>query len=60
MAISRHVAHAIDIIVHVARDRCGARSIREIAAVEESGVASLWRAGEHDVRMPVRLRSRLR
>ena len=59
-AIARHVAQAIDIVVHVARDRSGARSIREIAAVEESGVASLWRAGEHDVRMPVRLRSRLR
>ncbi|OLC21924.1 MAG: hypothetical protein AUH33_00800 [Chloroflexi bacterium 13_1_40CM_68_21] len=59
-AIDRHVAQAIDIVVHVARDPSGARSIREIAAVEESGIASLWHAGGDEVRMPVRLASRLR
>jgi pilus assembly protein CpaF len=59
-AISRHVVQTIDILVHVARDRDGIRSVREIAAVEDSGVASLWRAGERAVRMPTRLTQRLR
>jgi pilus assembly protein CpaF len=59
-AIERHVSQAIDIVVHVARAASGARSIREIAAVEENGIVSLWHAGEHEIRMPVRLRGRLR
>ena len=58
-AISRHVAHAIDLLVHVVRDQGGTRSVREIAAVEESGVVALWRAGDAAVRMPTRLRRRL-
>jgi pilus assembly protein CpaF len=58
-AIARHVAQGIDVLVHVIRDRAGTRSVREIAAVEESGVASLWRAGDTTVRMPARLRQRL-
>jgi pilus assembly protein CpaF len=58
-AIARHVAQGIDILVHVIRDRAGTRSVREIAAIEESDVVSLWRAGETTVRLPGRLRQRL-
>jgi pilus assembly protein CpaF len=58
-AIARHVAQGIDVLVHVARDRSGKRSVREIAAVEESEVVPLWRPGDETVRMPVRLRQRL-
>jgi pilus assembly protein CpaF len=59
-AITRHVAHSIDLVVHVSRDLDGRRSIREIVAAEESGAVSLWRAGESAVRLPVRLMQRLR
>jgi pilus assembly protein CpaF len=59
-AIERHVAENIDIVVHVARDHEGARSVREVAAVEQSGAVPLWRPGEGTVRMPVRLMHRLR
>jgi len=58
-AISRHVAQGIDVLVHVARDRAGTRSIREVAAIEERGVVTLWRPGDDNVRMPARLRQRL-
>ena len=58
-AIARHVAQGIDVLVHVARDREGRRSVREIAAVEATGVVALWRAGDIAVRMPSRLRQRL-
>jgi pilus assembly protein CpaF len=58
-AISRHVAQGIDVLVHVVRDRSGTRSVREIAAIEEHGVVTLWRAGDGTVRMPARLRQRL-
>ena len=58
-AIARHVAQGIDILVHVVRDRAGTRSVREIAAIEENGIAALWRAGDGIVRMPARLRQRL-
>ena len=58
-AIARHVAQGIDILVHVVRDRMGGRSVREIAAIEEGGVTTLWRVGDVAVRMPVRLRHRL-
>jgi pilus assembly protein CpaF len=58
-AIARHVTQAIDILVHVSRDRAGARSVREIAAIEDAGITSLWRSGDSSVRMPVRLRKRL-
>jgi pilus assembly protein CpaF len=58
-AIARHVAQGIDILVHVVRDRAGARSVEEIAAIEDSGVVNLWQAGEGTVRMPWRLRHRL-
>jgi pilus assembly protein CpaF len=55
-AIARHVAQGIDILVHVVRDQGGNRSVREIAAMEESGVVVLWRIGDDTVRMPARLR----
>jgi pilus assembly protein CpaF len=58
-AIARHVAQGIDVLVHVVRDRAGTRFVREIAAIEETGVVVLWRAGDGAVRMPVRLRQRL-
>jgi len=58
-AIARHVAQGIDVLVHVVRDHGGTRSVREIAAVEDSGVVALWRVGDGTVRMPVRLRKRL-
>ena len=58
-AIARHVAQGIDVLVHVVRDRGGSRSVREIAAVEDRDVVSLWRAGDATVRMPARLRQRL-
>jgi pilus assembly protein CpaF len=58
-AISRHVVQGIDVLVHVVRDRGGTRSVREIAAIEESAVVTLWRAGEVTARMPTRLRRRL-
>jgi pilus assembly protein CpaF len=59
-AIVQHVRQAIDIVVHVARDREGTRAIREIASVEDSDISELWRAGEATVRMPGRLMQRLR
>jgi len=58
-AIARHVALGIDILVHVVRDREGKRSVREIGAIEDTGVVTLWRAGDPIVRMPARLRQRL-
>lgn len=58
-AISRHLSQAIDLIVHVARDRDGARCVREIASVEAASVESLWRAQDTVVRMPGRLVRRL-
>jgi pilus assembly protein CpaF len=58
-AITRHVAEGIDLLVHVVRDRSGTRSVREIAAMEESGAVPLWRTGDVAARMPVRLRQRL-
>lgn len=58
-AIARHVAQAIDIVVHVFRDREGTRSVREIGSIEDSGMVILWRSGEAAVRMPTRLRQRL-
>lgn len=54
-AIARHVAQGIDILVHVVRDRGGARSVREIAAIEDGSVVTLWTAGAAAVRMPARV-----
>jgi pilus assembly protein CpaF len=58
-AIARHVAQGIDIVVHVVRGRDGTRSVREIVAIEDSGMVALWRVGEVAVHMPTRLRQRL-
>lgn len=58
-AIARHVSQVIDVLVHVARDRYGTRSVREIVAIEEGGAVPLWRVGDATVRMPTRLRQRL-
>ena len=59
-AISRFVARAFDVVVHVARTRGGARMVREIAAVEDVGPSVVWRAGETALRqLPSRLTERL-
>jgi pilus assembly protein CpaF len=59
-AIARHVALAIDLVVHVARGHDGLRSVREIVAVEDEGLVTLWYAGTENVRLPARLREKLR
>jgi len=43
-AARRHVIRAIDLIVHLARDASG-RHVREIAAVDDDGTTTVWRAG---------------
>lgn len=43
-AIARHIARAIDVIVHVERRRDGRRAVREIAAARDGTVATVWRA----------------
>ena len=48
-AIARHVARAIDVIVHVARGRDGRRAVREIAEIGDAGARPLWRAGDAGV-----------
>jgi len=59
-AISRFVARAFDVVVHIARAKDGARFVREIAAVEEAGPVVVWRAGETSIRpTPPRLSQRL-
>jgi pilus assembly protein CpaF len=59
-AITRYVARAFDIVVHVARTKDGLRLVREIAAVEESGPVVVWRSGEATIRpLPPRLTERL-
>jgi pilus assembly protein CpaF len=59
-AIARFVARAFDVVVHVARAKNGARRVREIAAVEESGAIVVWRAGDASIRpLPDRLAARL-
>jgi len=59
-AISRFVARAFDVVVYVARAKSGARLVREIAAIEDSGPALVWRAGEDAIRqLPSRLSERL-
>src|SRR6266850_2456524 len=49
-AITRFVARAFDIVVHVARTKDGRRIVREIAAVEDAGPVVVWRFGETTVR----------
>jgi pilus assembly protein CpaF len=59
-AISRFVARAFDVVVHVARAKSGLRIVREIAAVEDAGPVVVWRMGETTVRqLPGRLSDRL-
>jgi pilus assembly protein CpaF len=59
-AISRFVARAFDVVVHVARAKGGLRSVREIAAVEDAGPIVVWRVGETAIRqLPARLSERL-
>jgi pilus assembly protein CpaF len=59
-AISRFVARALDVVVHVARAKDGRRIVREIAAVEDAGPTVVWRAAETDIRqLPPRLCERL-
>ncbi len=59
-AISRFVARAFDVVVHVTRAKDGPRFVREIAALEDAGPVVVWRAGEASVRpLPSRLHQRL-
>jgi len=59
-AISRFVARAFDVVVHVARSKDGARRVQEIAAVDDAGAVVVWRAGDTAVRqLPSRLIERL-
>jgi pilus assembly protein CpaF len=56
-AARRHVLRAIDLVIHLARDREGRRIVRELAAVEDDGPQELWRAGADALlRPPPRLR----
>lgn len=56
-AARRHVLRAIDLVVHLARDRSGQRVVREIAAIDDDGPQLLWRAGRDGlVPLPPRLR----
>jgi pilus assembly protein CpaF len=41
----RHVARAIDVIVHLVRDAGGRRVVREIAALDGEAIVEVWRAG---------------
>ena len=43
-AIARHVARAIDLVVHVARRPDGGRMVREIALVEDDRATVVWSA----------------
>jgi pilus assembly protein CpaF len=57
-AARRHAQTAIDLIVHLARDASGARLVREIAAVEDDGVRTIWRTGMPELgALPMRLRA---
>jgi pilus assembly protein CpaF len=57
-AVRRHVLAAVDVVVHLARDRSGARNVAEIAAIEDDGVRTLWRRGMGaPATTPARLRS---
>lgn len=59
-AISRFVARAFDVVVHVSRASTGARRVREIAAVGDGGPVVVWRSGETSIRpLPSRLNERL-
>jgi pilus assembly protein CpaF len=59
-AITRFVARAFDVVVHVARAKDGRRVVREIAALEDVGPVVVWRAGETSIRpLPSRLSARL-
>jgi pilus assembly protein CpaF len=43
-AIARHVARAIDVVVHVERRADGHRGVREIATITDGTAAIVWRA----------------
>lgn len=56
-AARRHVLRAIDLVIHLARDRDGRRVVREVAAIEEHGPVELWRSGmDAPLPPPARLR----
>ncbi len=59
-ALRRHVLRAIDLVVHLARDRDGRRRVREVAGIEEDGPRAIWRTGdEADAALPPRLAAAL-
>jgi pilus assembly protein CpaF len=52
-AVRRYVARAVDVIVHLARERDGRRVVREIAAVDGESARVVWRTGM-DASLPLR------
>ncbi len=58
-AIARHVSRAIDIVVHVRRERGGCRVVGEIAAVDDDALETLWTPGTVVRRPSGRLAARL-
>jgi pilus assembly protein CpaF len=57
-AARRHVLGAIDMIVHLARDRSGRRMVHEVAVVDRDGVRTIWRTGRAGIGdLPEDLRS---
>jgi len=59
-AIGRYVRGAIDLVVHLRRDRDGLRHVSEIAAVAGDGPGVFWRRGmERPHELPERLAERL-
>ena len=51
-AARRHVLRAIDLVVHLERDRGGRRVVREVAAIDDHGPEVLWRTGMDAVLAP--------
>ncbi len=58
-AIARHVFGALDLVVHVKRERDGQRSVGEIAAVDDDALETLWLPGGALRRPTGRLAARL-
>ena len=60
-AARRHVLRSIDAVVHLARERAGRRSVREIAVVDGDDVRLVWSANmPQRIDLPPALEARLR
>ena len=59
-AARRHVLRSIDVVVHLARERSGARVVREVAVVDGDEVKVAWSARAADrIDLPAALAARL-